>query len=192
LVGVIGVIDSSLKMWAQVDLKKLVAYGTVQEMNLILIGIILGTSLIVKATSLFILAHTVLSTIFFLFSDSLYKRFSSRSTTNVRGLLQTTPVLGYTLFVCCLFFAGLPFTLKFIVEIFIFLQLQQLDTGLLIVSLFICNWFGIISFMKNWFVTLFGSIAARNVSDISYFEIINYITLCALLFILSFFGYFLI
>ena len=31
----IGVIDSSLKMWGQTDLKKLVAYGTIQEMNLI-------------------------------------------------------------------------------------------------------------------------------------------------------------
>lgn len=32
---IIGVIDSSLKMWGQTDLKKLVAYGTVQEMNII-------------------------------------------------------------------------------------------------------------------------------------------------------------
>lgn len=32
---IIGVVDASLKMWGQTDLKKLVAYGTIQEMNLI-------------------------------------------------------------------------------------------------------------------------------------------------------------
>jgi hydrogenase-4 component F len=34
-IAFIGVVDSSLKMWGQTDLKKLVAYGTIQEMNLI-------------------------------------------------------------------------------------------------------------------------------------------------------------
>jgi len=32
---IVGIVDSSLKMWGQTDLKKLVAYGTIQEMNLI-------------------------------------------------------------------------------------------------------------------------------------------------------------
>lgn len=35
MICLFGVIDSSLKMWGQTDLKKLVAYGTVQEMNII-------------------------------------------------------------------------------------------------------------------------------------------------------------
>lgn len=32
---VLGIVDASLKMWGQTDLKKLVAYGTIQEMNMI-------------------------------------------------------------------------------------------------------------------------------------------------------------
>ena len=35
---VTGVVDASLKMWGQTDLKKLVAYATIQEMNLIFIA----------------------------------------------------------------------------------------------------------------------------------------------------------
>jgi len=34
-IAMMGVVDASLKMWGQTDLKKLVAYGTIQEMNLI-------------------------------------------------------------------------------------------------------------------------------------------------------------
>jgi formate hydrogenlyase subunit 3/multisubunit Na+/H+ antiporter MnhD subunit len=136
---VVGIIDSSLKMWAQVDLKKLVAYGTVQEMNLILLGFMIGSSSVIKATSLFILAHTILSTIFFLLSDSLYRRYNTRSVLSVRGLLQTTPIFGYVLFICCLFFAGLPFTLKFVVEVYIFIQLFSINSSVLTIALFICN-----------------------------------------------------
>jgi formate hydrogenlyase subunit 3/multisubunit Na+/H+ antiporter MnhD subunit len=32
---ILGILDSSMKMWGQTDVKKLVAYGTVQEMNII-------------------------------------------------------------------------------------------------------------------------------------------------------------
>ena len=39
---IMGVLDASLKMWGQLDLKKLVAYGTVQEMNLIYIAFLWG------------------------------------------------------------------------------------------------------------------------------------------------------
>lgn len=34
-VCIMSVFDASLKMWSQTDLKKLVAYCTIQEMNLI-------------------------------------------------------------------------------------------------------------------------------------------------------------
>lgn len=184
-IACIGVIDSSIKMWAQVDLKKLVAYGTIQEMNLILVGILLGTTAAVKAVSLFILAHTILSTMFFILADSIYKRFSSRSVTAVRGLLNASPSLGYTIFICCLLFAGLPFTLKFVVEVYVFVQLFSLNVSLLVVVMLICNWVGTVSFSKNWFSTLFGSTTLVP-SDLSAKELFIFINLIFLLIILSF------
>lgn len=192
VLAVIGVLDSSFKMWSQVDLKKLVAYGTVQEMNLILIGFSLATSTAIKASSLFILAHTILSTIFFLMSDSLYRRFSSRSTSSIRGLTQSTPVLGYALFICCLFFAGLPFTLKFIVEVYIFINLFNLNAFLFTLTIIVCNWFGLVSFMKHWFGLLFGNPVQENINDLSYREFIIYFSLCSLLIIISYLSFYLI
>lgn len=35
ILPILGVLDSSLKMWGQIDLKKLVAYCTIQEMSLL-------------------------------------------------------------------------------------------------------------------------------------------------------------
>lgn len=191
-ISIFGVIDSSLKMWAQVDLKKLVAYGTIQEMNLILITFIIGTSNSVKAGSLFIIAHTLLSTIFFLLCDSIYRRFNSRTTLNVRGLFQVQSGLAYCIFVCCIFFSGLPFTLKFIVEVYVYMQILNLNIPILIFIILICNWFGIISFNKHWFTTLFGVNNVNVISDISYRELIIYFILLLLLVIISFFSFFII
>jgi formate hydrogenlyase subunit 3/multisubunit Na+/H+ antiporter MnhD subunit len=32
---ILGILDASMKMWGQTDIKKLVAYCTIQEMNII-------------------------------------------------------------------------------------------------------------------------------------------------------------
>jgi len=40
ILAIVGVVDSSIKMWSQIDLKKLIAYTTVQEMNLLFIPIL--------------------------------------------------------------------------------------------------------------------------------------------------------
>ena len=34
-IAILGILDASMKMWGQTDIKKLVAYGTIQEMNII-------------------------------------------------------------------------------------------------------------------------------------------------------------
>lgn len=185
LISVVGIIDSSLKMWAQVDLKKLVAYGTIQEMNLILLCFCFGNLLSVQLILLFILAHTLLSTMFFGLVDSVYKRFNSRSVYKVKGLVQATPILGYVLFTCLLLFAGLPFTLKFIVEVYVFSQALSFNFFFLIVLIFICNWFGLVFFLKNWLSIMFGTPTCMMGVDISSIEASFYSISVVLLILLS-------
>lgn len=94
--------------------------------------------------------------------------------------------LAYCIFVCCIFFSGLPFTLKFIVEVYVYMQILNLNIPILIFIILICNWFGIISFNKHWFTTLFGVNNINVISDISYRELIIYFILLLLLVIISF------
>lgn len=184
----VGIIDSSLKFWGQSDLKKLIAYGTVQEMNLILVGFFLCSKVVVMYTSLFIIAHTLLSTLFFLQVDMLYKRFSSRSVVGVRGILQTTPTLGWNLVLSCLLFMGLPFTLKFSAEIFIFTQVWYISTPTLVVLVAVGNWVGIVGFMRHWFGVLFGN-SSLSTPDMSRKELAVNFTISVLLVLLPFMSY---
>lgn len=192
IISVFGIIDSSIKMWSQVDLKKLVAYGTIQEMNLILITFLIGTSNSIKSGSLFIIAHTLLSTIFFLLSDTIYRRFNTRTTYNTYGLLNNQSVLGYIIFICCIFFSGLPFTLKFIVEVYVYTQLFNTNFTLMFIIILICNWIGLVSFNKHWFYTLFGTPKNTILIDVSLRELYIYLILLVLLFLISFFSFFII
>lgn len=60
-----GVIDSSLKMWGQTDLKKLVAYGTIQEMNIIYLAFCWGDAYSILGGILFTATHAFLSALMF-------------------------------------------------------------------------------------------------------------------------------
>jgi NADH:ubiquinone oxidoreductase subunit 4 (subunit M) len=152
----ISVVDASLKMWGQSDLKKLVAYGTIQEMNLIYLTFCWGDSLAVYGGFLFCITHAFLSALFFYFVDCIYRRYKSRSVVEINGLLHINPLLGIAIFVGCVCYAGLPGTLKFLCEFYIFSGLLETSPAALLVLIYSANFFGIIGFSKCWFNSLFG------------------------------------
>jgi len=153
---VIGIVDASLKMWGQTDLKKLVAYGTVQEMNLIYLVFCWGDTSAILGGILFCITHGALSGLMFFLVDCIQRRFNSRSVVEISGILQLTPNLGIGIFIMCILYSGLPGTLKFSCEFYIFSGLFEISPILTIFVFFIANVLGLIGFCKCWFNVLFG------------------------------------
>jgi NADH:ubiquinone oxidoreductase subunit 4 (subunit M) len=56
----------------------------------------------------------------------------------------------------CVLYAGLPGTLKFTCEFYIFSTLVEMSWASCILLLFIVNVFGLIGFSKVWFTIIFG------------------------------------
>ena len=183
-VAFLGVIDSSCKMWGQVDLKKLVAYATIQEMNLILLLLLLGSTYALKMCGFFIIAHTLLSSLFFYIVDVVYKRIGSRSIYSISGVLNTAPMLGYAIFIACILFAGIPFTLKFVVEVYLYTQLFNINSFFTVSLLIIANWVGVGCFIKHWFSLIFGGNYSL-FSDLSKKEFFFFIANFILLFLVA-------
>jgi len=186
----LGVIDASMKMWGQTDLKKLVAYGTIQEMNLIYLTFMFGDSFAICAGMLFTVTHAFLSALMFFIVDCIYRRFHTRSVVEVSGILHLTPNLGVAILVMCIFFAGLPGTIKFISEFYIFSGLLSVSIFSCVLLMFLANVFGLIGFSKNWYNSVFGmntKISSVLPLDLTFKEIyiINY---C--FFFLFFFSFF--
>ncbi len=156
VVAFIGSIDSSLKMWGQSDVKKLVAYCTIQEMNLILLMFLLGDASSNICGIVFSAAHAFLSAFMFYLVDCIYRRFHTRTVYSVQGLLQVTPNIGILIIVMCVIYAGLPGTIKFSCEFFIFSTLIENSWLSCIFLMFVVNVLGLIGFSKVWFNLVFG------------------------------------
>lgn len=154
---IIGIIDSSIKMWHQTDLKKLIAYTTVQEMNFLCIPILWNDQFGELLVATFISTHCLLSCIFFFFIDVISKRFNTRVSSQITGLVHIMPTFTLIIFISWILFSGLPYTIKFLLEIGIFSILYSNNFILAIFCLLIMNVVGIIGFTKNIFNSLFGS-----------------------------------
>lgn len=170
----VGSVDASLKMWGQSDLKKLVAYCTVQEMNLILLMFLVGDSTATICGIVFSAAHAFLSSLMFFLVDCIYRRFHTRSVYGLHGILQRTPNLAITIILMCVLYAGLPGTIKFSCEFYIFAVLAESSWLTCVILIFAMNVLGLIGFSKPWFNVLFGlphSSMPETVIDLSRREI---------------------
>lgn len=156
LITLLGVFDSSLKMWGQTDIKKLVAYGTIQEMNLIYLVFCWGDSSIIIAGIIFTATHAFLSCLMFYLVDCVYRRYHTRSIIEINGILHITPNLGISILLMTVFFAGLPGTIKFISEFYIFSSFLEISPFMCLILMLIANAIGLIGFSKVWFNLVFG------------------------------------
>ena len=151
-----GIIDSSLKMWGQTDLKKLVAYGTIQEMNLIYLVFCWGDINCINIGILFVATHAFLSAMMFFLVDCIYRRYHTRSIIEINGILHFTPNLALFILGMIVFFAGLPGTLKYTVEFYIFSGFLEFSPTSCFILMCMANTFGLIGFSKCWYNLVFG------------------------------------
>lgn len=152
----LGVVDASFKMWGQTDLKKLIAFSTVQEMSMIYLVFTWGDVFAIYGGLLFCVTHAFLSALFFYLVDCVQRRYNSRSIIEINGIFQTTPNLALAILFSCVLYAGLPGTLKFITEFYILSGMIETAPYLTILIVFVVNFIGLIGFSKCWFNLVFG------------------------------------
>ena len=159
----------------ETDLKKLVAYGTIQEMNIIYLTFCWGDSYAITGGILFSVTHAFLSALMFFLVDCIYRRYHTRSLVEINGILHTNPNLAICIILMLIFFSGIPGTLKFVSEFYIFSGFLETLPLSCIVLIFTANVLGLIGFCKSWFNIIFG-INKKNTNtmpmDLSYKEIL--------------------
>ena len=90
-----GFVDASIRMWASTDIKRLIAFATIQEMNLITIFLVLLSSTNLTFLNLFLLVHGVLSAFLFYLVDNIQKRSQTRNLVTLSGFSFFMPKLHY-------------------------------------------------------------------------------------------------
>lgn len=190
-VAVVGVVDASLKMWTQIDLKKLVAFCTIQEMNLIVMCFLFGYSPIVSVGVIFCFMHAVLSSLMFFLVDCVQRRYQSRQTAEVIGLVNSSPNLGLSVIFMVLMYLAIPGTLKFSCEFMLFCYLSDISFVLFFLVLISASTIAPVSFAKIWYGCVFGmpKRSAFTHNDLSHKELSVVLVCLVLLIILSAFFY---
>lgn len=165
----LGIIDITIKLQQQVDFKKIVAYCTIFEMNIILLSIFFYNYNTLVFYLLFCVLHTTLSNVFFLLADFVYKRYNTRNIYCVGSLINNNPILSLVIICSVLLFNGMPLTLKFSLELSIFLKIINTDFFLFFFFYFIQIIFSIF-FTKLNYCLLFQNIKTKKTGDMSFYE----------------------
>jgi NADH-quinone oxidoreductase subunit M len=133
-----------------------VAYGTIQEMNLIYLIFCWGDTFFIISGIIFTATHAFLSALMFFLVDCIYRRYGTRSLIEISGLLHITPNLGISILLMVIFFSGLPGTIKFVCEFYIFSGFFEISITMCSILIIVANVLGLIGFSKCWFNSVFG------------------------------------
>jgi len=186
--GIITIITGSLLMAGQNDIKRLMAYSSVSNIGLIVLGLGLGTPLGILGALFHMLSHSVLKSLLFLNSGAVFYRLKTRNLSRMGGLNKVMPLTGATSFIGSLGISGMPPFNGFFSKLIIIIACVQ--SGHPVFAL--CAVFGSIltlaSFMKVQKLAFFGKLKKENenVKEAPFFMSLSVILLAALCLATSF------
>lgn len=151
-----GIVDASVRMWSSFDIKKLIAFATIQEMNLIVLFFFFIGALNSSVLNLFLLVHGILSAFFFFLVDQVQKRTSTRNAIQISGLFIYIPLITILVWFSLLIFRGFPTFIKFIIEWELSCVVLKNYHTLGFFLFFVISVFSVSGFARTWFSILYG------------------------------------
>ncbi|HEV2280775.1 MAG TPA: NADH-quinone oxidoreductase subunit M [bacterium] len=148
VLAVIGVVYGALVAMAQTDLKKLVAYSSVNHMGYVMLGVAAAAAaggrpalqnaaaIALNGATMQMLAHGVITGALFFLVGVIYDyRAHTRGVNDFGGLWERLPVYTGLMMLAMLASLGLPGLMGFVAEFSIFLGAYQIYPALTIVAL---------------------------------------------------------
>lgn len=137
---------------AQKDIKLILAYHTVSQIGLIVLGLNLGSEVAYWGGMLHIINHALFKGLLFLTAGVIIEHYGTRHYTEIRGVLRQMPVIGIATLAGVLGITGAPFFNGSISKYFIQQGLEG-DMGSL--AMYLINFGTLLSFVK-YSTILFG------------------------------------
>ena len=117
----------------QIDLKRIIAYGSISHMGLVTLCIFLGSQAGLEAAMVMMLGHGFVSSALFILVGGLYERYHSRNVRYYGGLYKTLPRFGTLMFCFILFDIGVPGSPSFVAEWLAFISVVQESVALAVI-----------------------------------------------------------
>lgn len=117
LLGAINILYGAFAAWAQKDWRRLIAFGSISHMGLVLLGVAALNSAGLQGAMFMIVSSGLLSALLFFITGAIKERTGSLKMDELGGLSKSLPMLSGFLLVAALGSLGLPLTSGFISEI---------------------------------------------------------------------------
>lgn len=106
--GLLSIIVAIPFILIQQDVKRLLAYSSVEHMGIITLGIGIGTPLAVYGALLHILNHAMAKSALFYVAGIITQEYRTKHIMRIRGLISTMPLVGTALVIGVLTITGTP------------------------------------------------------------------------------------
>lgn len=196
ILALVNIIYTALVAYAQTDLKKIVAYSSISNMGIVLLGLC-SLNLIGLSGAIFqMMAHGIISAGLFMLVGIIYIRTKTREVADLGGLGHSMPrLMGFGL-VLSLAAVGLPLLIGFVGEFLVFLgafnsSLDELNAPVKIYAILAATILTLSAayVLRLLHKTFWGNMLEKwgKVSDITNHE---FVVLFALILTIGFFGIF--
>jgi hydrogenase-4 component F len=106
--GALSVIASALFMFAQRDIKRLLAYSSVENIGLIVLGFGIGGPVGILAALLQAVNHSIVKSLMFCTTGNILMKYHTRDLGKIKGMLQAAPLTSLALMLGALALVGTP------------------------------------------------------------------------------------
>ena len=153
ILGFLTSVAGFLLAIAQKDIKLILAYHTISQVGLIVMGLNMGSEVAFWGGMYHIINHALFKGLLFLSAGIIIEKYGSRSYNEIRGVLKRMPIIGIATLAGVLGITGAPFFNGSISKYFIYRGLQGNPAEL---GLYLINFGTIVSFIK-YSTILFGT-----------------------------------
>jgi hydrogenase-4 component F len=133
--GVLTIVVASLSMLPRGNVKKLVAFSSVENMGLLLVGIGIGTPLALFWVLFHILAHALVKTLLFFSAGILHQQYHSNQFEDMKDIFQLQPLAAWGLIIGSMAIIGVPLFPVFLSKLGILTQLADYSLPVMFVLL---------------------------------------------------------
>lgn len=125
VLAIVSTFYSVLVLMKQTDIKRIIAYSTIVEMGIIMLGISAGNAFGTYGATYAMLSHGLAVALMFLVVGSLKHIFGERNISILKGTVINATLTTYTFIVGVLAMVGFPLTAGFIADILLFIGALQ-------------------------------------------------------------------
>jgi formate hydrogenlyase subunit 3/multisubunit Na+/H+ antiporter MnhD subunit len=108
VIGLATLVIAALMLTVTPDVKRMLAYSSMENMGLIAVAAAAGTTLAIAALLLHVLAHGIGKTVLFLASGQLQAAHDSTAIADITGVMRRSRLIGVSLAVGVIVLLGLP------------------------------------------------------------------------------------